>query len=149
MWTRPLAPAMQETGFAFVEHTADLGLRAWGPTLDEAFAQAARGMMAYILDDPSRVRPQRAWTLSLQRDTPERLLLEFLDELNFLVLTEGALFSEVRVHLDAAGLALTAEARGEPHDETRHGHVHEIKAMTFHDIRVTREPPEVFIIFDI
>ena len=29
-----------DRGYAFFEHTADVGIRAWGPTLDVAFAQA-------------------------------------------------------------------------------------------------------------
>jgi SHS2 domain-containing protein len=44
---------------------------------------------------------------------------------------------------------LVADVQGEAYDAKRHGHVHEIKAITFHDLAVRRAPPEVRVIVDI
>jgi len=140
----------QEAGYEFVEHTADLGVRAWGATLEAAFAEAARGMMAYILDRPEAVEAREEHPLRIEEQNLDRLLFAFLDELNFKVLTDGLVWRRVRVtRLDPDRCVLEAVAEGEAHDEERHGHIHEIKAMTYHDIRVTRDPPEVYLIFDI
>lgn len=136
-------------GFEFVEHTADLGVRAWGPSLGVAFAEAARGMVEYVLDDPDAVKEHDFRMVELTEPSLDRLLLEFLDALNFLILTEGFVYRRVEVELDEGLGRLVARAHGEFHDEERHGHVHEIKAITFHDIRVQRAPPEVYVIFDI
>ena len=45
------APAANDVGFAFLEHTADVGVKAWGPDPGAAFAAATRGMYAIILGD--------------------------------------------------------------------------------------------------
>ncbi|HWG92219.1 MAG TPA: archease [Candidatus Thermoplasmatota archaeon] len=137
-------------GYEFVEHTADLGVRAWAPSLAEAFAEAARGMVDYILDDAGTVTLHDFRVVEIKAGSAERALVEFLDELNFLILTEGFIFREVRVkRFDPEAGVVEAEAWGEFLDEERHGHVHEIKAITFHDLVVTRDPPEVYVIFDI
>ena len=42
---------MPETGYELLEHPADVKLRAWGATLEELFANAAAGMMAFLFGE--------------------------------------------------------------------------------------------------
>lgn len=136
-----------ERGFEFFEHTADVGIRAWGPTMEAAFAEAARGLVANMveLEEAREVGEAR---LEVEGETLERLLYRFLEEVLFLFETERWVITSAEVALEGE-TRLAATLRGESYDAARHGHVHEIKAITFHDLHVTRSPPEVRVIVDI
>lgn len=136
-----------ERGFEFYEHTADVGIRAWGPTLDVAFAEAAKGLVANMVDVPAAKEP-RERVLELDAENLERLLFHFLDEVLFLFQTEQFVVGDASVELSGE-TRLRATLTGEDHDEARHGHVHEIKAITYHDLAVRHDPPEVSVIVDI
>lgn len=136
-----------EPGYEYFEHTADVGIRAWGPTLDEAFAQAARGLVANMVD-LSRAQDVGEATLEVEAETIERLLFRFLEDV--LYLFETRLWVITRVHVALHGdTRLVARLEGEDYDAARHGHVHEIKAMTYHGLEVRRDPPQVRVIVDI
>lgn len=144
---RPRAPVRPPAGFEFFEHTADVGIRAWGPTLGEAFAHAARGLVAQMVD-VSQARPVGEARVEVAAESVERLLFAFLDEVLDLFYTRLWVIVEVAVALDGER-RLVATLRGEAYDAARHGHVHEVKAMTYHGLEVTRDPPEVRVIVDI
>ena len=129
------------------EHTADVGIRAWGPTLAAAFEECARGLVENMVD-LSTAREVGEARVEVEGENDERLLYRFLDELLDLVQTRLWVFS--RVEVDALGDGkLAARVWGESYDKARHGHVHEIKAITYHGMRVQRDPAVVEVIVDI
>lgn len=138
-------------GHEFVEHTADLGIRAWGPDVGAAFAEAALGLFGNMVD-LSRAEPKGEAVLELEADSPERLLYQFLDELLFRHQRDLLVFSgfDVTVSGGEGAWRLRAVVRGEDLDAERHGHVHEVKAITYHELRVSLGPPaEAFVVVDI
>lgn len=136
-----------DRGFGYFEHTADVGIRAWGPRLEDAFAAAAEGLVAYMVD-VSEARDVGEARVEVEGESDERLLYRFLEEVLFLFETRRWVITSADVRLD--GSRLTAALRGEAYDAARHGHVHEVKAITFHDLAVRRGPsPEVRVIVDI
>ena len=129
------------------EHTADVGIRAWGPDLAAAFEEAAMGLVENMVD-AAHAREVGEVRVEVDAESVERLLFRFLDELLDIVQTQLWVFS--RVQVDAlSGTRLSARVFGEAYDKTRHGHVHEIKAITFHDLEVNRAKGEVRVIVDI
>lgn len=133
-------------GFEYFEHTADVGIRAWGPTLEDAFCAAAEGLVAYMVDVTGAKNVGEA-TLVVEGGSDERLLLRLLEEVLYLFETERYVITGATAKRE--GGTLVATLRGEAYDATRHGHVHEVKAITFHDLHVQRTPPEVRVIVDI
>ncbi|HET6403862.1 MAG TPA: archease, partial [Candidatus Thermoplasmatota archaeon] len=119
----------------------------WGPSLEEAFAQAARGLIAQMVD-VSQARAVGEARLEVEGENVERLLFAFLDEVLDVFYTRLWVVSDVEVRLQGE-TRLSATLRGEAYDAARHGHVHEVKAMTYHGLEVRREPPEVRVIVDI
>jgi SHS2 domain-containing protein len=136
-----------DRGFAYVEHTADVGVRAWGPTLEVAFAQAALGVTANMVD-LSQARVVGEARLEVEAESIDRLLFRFLEEVLFSLQTRLWVVSDLDVTL-SGDTRLEATLRGEAYDAARHGHIHEIKAMTYHEMRISRDPPEVTVIVDI
>ena len=76
----------QGSGFAFLEHTADVGIRAWGPSVRAAFEQAGRGLATLM--DAAADAPGRSVPVHVEAHDREALLVAFLDELVFLLETE-------------------------------------------------------------
>lgn len=136
-----------DRGFEFFEHTADVGIRAWGPTLEEAYAQAALGLVANMVD-VSAAKPVGEVVLRVEGESRERLLFRFLEEVLYLFETRLWVITHATVQLEDAA-RLVATLQGEAYDAKRHGHVHEVKAITFHDLSVRDSPPEVRVIVDI
>ena len=131
------------------EHTADLGLRIRAADLDTLFVEAAQALFGAVVEDLATVRPLQKVDVRLQGDKIEYLLFDWLRELLFHFDAEHLLLGtfEVQVHEDG----LTASAWGEPLDRTRHNLEHEVKAITYHGLRVEKvgETWEAEVIVDI
>lgn len=122
------------------EHTADLGLRVRAPDIDTLFSEAAQCMFSAIVEDPATVRHLQKIDIQLQGDDREFLLFDWLRQLLYHFDAEHLLFSKFDVHV--AGAGLTASAWGEPLDRTRHNLEHEVKAITYHGLRVEKAGDE-------
>jgi SHS2 domain-containing protein len=119
------------------EHTADLGLRVRAPDLNTLFVEAARCLFSAIVEDLDTVQPRQKLDIALQADDLEYLLFDWLNELLYRFDTEHLLFSKFEARVD--GFRLTATAWGEPLDRVRHNLTHEVKAITYHELKVQRE----------
>ena len=119
------------------EHTADLGLRARAADLDTLFAEAAAALFAAVCENLDAVAPAQCVEIAVTGDDREYLLYDWLRELLYRFDAEHLLFArfEVRVRDDG----LTGRAWGEPLDPDRHVLGHEVKAITYHGLRVERE----------
>jgi SHS2 domain-containing protein len=120
--------------YEMFEHTADLGLRATASDLDSLFAEMARALCAAILEDPASVRPTTAVAVEIAGTDREYLLFDWLKELLYRFDADHQVFGRFEVRVRADGL--TATAWGEPLDPARHLLNHEVKAITYHGLKV-------------
>jgi SHS2 domain-containing protein len=118
------------------EHTADLGLRVRAPDMETLFAEAGAALSSIIVDDLATVLPQERREVKLSADEPAYLLFDWLRNLLYCFDAEHMLFSRFEVHIDADGLV--GSAWGEPLDRARHMLGHEVKAITYHGLRVEK-----------
>ena len=118
-------------------HGADMGVRGFGATKAEAFAQAALAMTA-VVADPAAVEPREEVAIQCEAPDDELLLAEWLNSLIFEMSTRRMLFSRFAVRFD--GPRLTGQAWGEPVDVARHQPAVEIKGATYTQLRVARDP---------
>ena len=116
------------------EHTADLGLRIRAGGLEQLFAEAAEALFTAIVEDLASVRATQQFQIELPADQREYLLFDWLNELLYRCETEHLLFGRFEVKLDEAGLH--GIAWGEPLDRDRHALSHEVKAITYHALKV-------------
>ncbi|OAI51168.1 hypothetical protein AYO44_17250 [Planctomycetaceae bacterium SCGC AG-212-F19] len=128
------------------DHTADLGLRIRAPDLDTLFAEAAAALFSAVVDDLTAVRPVEKVEIRLQGEDRVYLLFDWLNELLYRYETEHLVFSKFEVHVQNApspGVAtpgLVGFAWGEHLDSTRHAPGHEVKAITYHELKVEQTP---------
>jgi SHS2 domain-containing protein len=129
-----------------IDHTADVGIRAYGRTVDELFANAAEAMFSLIADLPT-VKPVGEVEVRLEAEDLPTLLLRWLSELLYLHETQRLLFSSFEVQV--VGTSLEGRARGEAIDKTRHELKLVIKAVTRHGLTVDPGKGIAEVIFDI
>ena len=118
------------------DHTADLGLRVRAADLDGLFAEAAEALFSAVVEDLRTVRPVREIAVRLAGEDREYLLFDWLKALLYHFDADHLLFSRFEVRLADGGL--TGKAWGEPLDRSRHELSHEVKAITYHGLRVER-----------
>ncbi|MBS0263361.1 MAG: archease [Planctomycetes bacterium] len=123
--------------YEIFEHTADLGLRVRSADLPNLFAEAAEGLFSMTVDQLTAVRPIVERHVEIKGTDLVYLLFDWLNELLYICDTEHLVFCQFAVELTDAGL--TATIRGEPLDEERHHITHEVKAITYHELKVSRE----------
>jgi SHS2 domain-containing protein len=124
--------------YEIFEHTADMGIRVRAAGLDELFADAARGLFSVMVENFEAVQPVEELTFQVHGEDVEELLHDWLAELLFTFHARRVALSEFCVQLDPPGL--TATARGEPIDMGRHKIDAEVKAITWHGLKVRHEP---------
>lgn len=124
--------------YTYLEHTADAEFIAYGQTLDEAFANAARATFALIVE-PGKVNPATVREVHLSSDSLDYLLYDWLAELLYLEEVDRLLFSrfEVKISGREGEYSLDGRAWGET-IRPEHAISLHIKAVTYHDLRVER-----------
>ncbi len=133
--------------FRLIEHTADVGLVAYGETIAGAFANAAYGMFSIIagLDNVQETESRR---VEIAEDDWESLLFEWLNYLLYLFDVEMILFKRFDI-TELDGRQLKAICHGEKYDPARHRLKTGVKSATYHMLKVDREKNQVQVIFDI
>ncbi len=120
--------------YEMFEHTADLGLRVRAASLDALLADAAQALFAAILEGPPSVKAVERIEVRLAAEEPAYLLFDWLNELLYHFETKRLVFGRFEVQTSGEGFA--GSAWGEPLDPARHALAHEVKAITYHGLRV-------------
>jgi SHS2 domain-containing protein len=134
--------------FEFIDHTADAGIMVEAPTLEDLFETAGLAFSELVTSvDSLDCRMERHFRL--QEDDLETLLVSWLQELLYLLDTEDLVFGRFQVKIH--GLSLEATAWGEPFDPNIHTMKTEIKAVTYHQLKVAKSDRgwQAEVIFDI
>ena len=116
------------------DHTSDIGLRIFGKSLPDLFTNAGYALCD-TLADLSKVNPVKKETFSLQRDSVEELLVEWMGALLFSFETENLLFKKFSI-ISIDNNTLTAEAEGEIFNKNIHTIKNVIKAVTYHKLKI-------------
>jgi len=116
------------------DHTADVGIRVFGRTIEEVFINAAWALFD-LLTDPDSIQETLIREITVEGADREDLLVRWLSELLFLCEGEGFLFREFSIS-SLTATSLKAVARGEIFDSSRHRFKTEIKAVTYHQVEV-------------
>jgi SHS2 domain-containing protein len=130
-------------GFELLEHTADVGIRARGATLEEAFEQATLGLAEVLgalrpdASPPGGAGGREPVAVAVTAGDPGALLVDWLNEVLWLHEVRGhAAITAVRVERvsgDRAAGSVTFSSTGRPADGTF------VKAVTYHRLRVGRD----------
>ena len=127
--------------YQYLDHTADLGIRGIGDTLEQAFEQGAQAMLAAITDVQD-LEPQTACQVTCSAPDIPALFCEWLNELLYLAEIHGALWQRAEVTgLERRGTEwkLKGTVHGALLDPARHALHTEVKAATYAGLAYRRE----------
>lgn len=124
--------------YEIFEHTADLGIRAQADSLNELFADAARGLFSVMIENLPAVRAVEEVAIRLSGNDIEELFHDWLAELLFTFNARRMVLAEFRVQISSTDL--TATVFGEPIDPNRHKIDAEVKAITWCGLKVEHQP---------
>ena len=123
--------------FELFPHTADLGLRVRADDFEGLLADAALGLAAMIAEDAAGSGGERTVRLEIPGRRPDWLLFDWLNELLYLFETERLLPVASRLTHGPGGV--TADVSARRFDPERERLVREVKAITYHGLRVERD----------
>jgi SHS2 domain-containing protein len=124
---------MSRAHWQHYSHPADMGIRGFGASMEEAFEQAAMALTA-IITDLKKVEPRQMIEIICQEQDNELLFVGWLNALLYEMATRHMLFS--RFELEIKDGHLSAKAWGEKIDIKRHSPAVEVKAATCADLKV-------------
>ncbi len=125
---------MSGAGWEHFDVEADVGVRGWGATRGDAFAQATLGVFA-LLVAPDEVQERERREVRAQADAPEALLVAWIDECLYVHEIEGFVARSVEMLVCTDTLAHVV-LHGEPLDPERHRLGTVVKAATNHQVMV-------------
>jgi SHS2 domain-containing protein len=139
--------------FEWVEHPSDIGFRAYGKDLAEAFENAALAFFEVMIDT-SKVRPREEVKVELEAEDEKALLYDWLERFLYLRDANGLVMSKFKVEelkSSNGGFKIIARAWGEKFDPKKHEPKVSIKAVTYHMMEIKREKGEcsVQVVVDI
>lgn len=135
--------------FEFLEHTADVYIRAHGTTMQQAYENAALAMFETITKS-SKIAQTTEETLEVEAEDQYALLYNWLEALLVKLETEGKLYSRFEIfewQESAENFKIKARVWGEKFNPKRHPQKVAVKAVTYHRMVVICEPERVVLEF--
>lgn len=132
--------------YEFLEHLSDAKFKAYGKSFEECFSNAAEAMTK-VMTDPEKIEEKLTKSMQVTGTDLKQLLYSFLEELLFLVDTQGFLLhrvSSIQITPKGKGYFLSATLSGDeisPKYEMKTG----IKAVTYMDMEVHENYVQVVV----
>lgn len=134
--------------FEVIDHTADIGIAAYGANLREAFANAAYALFSLMVD-LGNVANVLCCEAEVTAENREDLLVAWLSELIYLFEVESVLLKRFEID-ELSETRLRARCYGERIDPERHKIKIAVKAATYHMLKVVEgDGCRVQVLFDI
>jgi SHS2 domain-containing protein len=135
--------------YTLLDHTADLRIRVSGTDPADLFKNAGLALFD-LITRPDRLKPGEVIEVSVIGDDAADLMVNYLRELLYLWTGEEKLVDRIEiVHL--SDTAVSARVSADCYQPERHEIRHEIKAVTYHQIEVSRAGDgwQAMVVFDV
>jgi SHS2 domain-containing protein len=134
--------------YRLIDHTADIAIEVTADDLMSLFLNCGYALFD-ILYETSGVRSQKSYKIKAKGSTKEELLINFLRELFFKIEIYNVILKEIHIE-ELTKDEIVATAFGEEYKEDRHKLKKEIKAVTYHNVKIEKKDDKlsVIIVFD-
>jgi len=138
--------------FEILEHTADIGIAAYGKNKKEIFINAAKGMFEIIAGETKNLKENFYDKIELEADNLEGLLFAWLNELLYISETRLVILNKFQIK-ELSDFQIKAEIRGIKINPPSVKIEKEIKATTYHRLEIKKDEESGLwsarVIFDI
>ncbi|UCE95852.1 MAG: archease [Candidatus Bathyarchaeota archaeon] len=139
----------KEKKFEFLEHRADVYIKAYGKSLENAFENAALATFE-TMTEINEIEPKHEETIKLEGFDVKALLYNWLEALLIKYETTEYLYSRFRIKkIEKAdnGYKLTANIQGEKFNPKKHPQKVGVKAITYHRMEIIKNPSQTIVKF--
>jgi SHS2 domain-containing protein len=138
--------------FEILEHTADIGIAAYGKNKREVFINAAKVMFEIIAGENKTLKENFCDKIKLEADNLEGLLFAWLNELLYISETKLVILNKFEIK-DLSNDKIEAEVGGAKINPPSVKIEKEIKAVTYHRLEIIKDEKSGLwraqVIFDI
>jgi len=129
-------------GYKYLEHSTDAFVQADGSSSEELFENCAKGLVN-IMFDIDKVENRQSWTITANGEDLENLLFDWLEKVLLKILIEQIVLSKFSIEIFKKSTnvmdkkyLLKARVGGEVVSYSKHNYKIEIKAITYHDLKI-------------
>jgi len=122
--------------FEILDHTADVGIVAYGRDIEEVFCNAALALFS-LITEPESIQEKSHFNLKVSSDERDSLLVEWMNELIYCFDTKHFLFNRFDIE-SLTQNELKATCHGEDFDPMKHKIKRGVKAATYHMLSLDR-----------
>jgi len=131
--------------YELLEHEADVGIRGYGNTIEEAFENGAKAMFS-IMIDLETVESEKNVEIKCEAPDIEALFVEWLNELLTKKDIEEMSFSRFKVKIYKGDIyKLEGTASGEKFSQKKHKAKLEVKGATYSGLKIGKKDEKIFI----
>jgi SHS2 domain-containing protein len=138
--------------FEIIEHTADIGIVAYGKTKREVFINAAKGMFEIIAGENRDLKENFYDKIKLEAKSLEDLLIAWLNELLYISEVKLVILKKFKIKELSDG-QIKAEIGGTKINHLSIRIKREVKAVTYHRLEIKKDEESGLwraqVIFDI
>ncbi len=138
--------------FEIIDHTADIGLIAYGKNKEQVFINAAKGMFEIIAGENKNLKENFYDKIKLEADNLEGLLFAWLNELLYIGETRLVILNKFQIK-ELSDFQIKAEVEGMKINPPSVRMKREIKAVTYHRLEIKKDKESGLwraqVIFDI
>ncbi|MGA8849191.1 MAG: archease [Dehalococcoidia bacterium] len=122
--------------FEIIDHTADVGIIAYGADVEELFSNAALALFS-LITEPESIEEKLHLDLEVSSEDRDSLLIEWLNELIYLFDAKHILFSRFDIE-SLTHNQLKATCYGEGFNPMKHKIKIGVKAATYHMLKLDK-----------
>ena len=138
--------------FEIIDHTADIGIVAYGKTKKEVFINAAKGMFEIIAGENRDLKENFYAKIKLEAKSLEDLLIAWLNELLYISEIKLVILNKFKIK-ELSDVQIKAEVGGTKINHLSVRIKREVKAVTYHRLEIKKEEESGLwsaqVIFDI
>src|SRR5215210_3946045 len=139
---------MSRAGFRYIDHVSDAMAEAYGRTLGEAFAHSAEALVNLVCN-VSKVDPDKIVTIETTGFDRKSLLYNWLEKVLLVLLIDNIILAkfEVKIKRHKDKFYLFSTCKGDDFLRQKHEYKVEVKAITYHGMKITNKKGKVIIRF--
>jgi SHS2 domain-containing protein len=122
--------------FEIIDHTADIGIIAYGTDVEELFSNAALALFS-LITEPESIEEKSHLDLKVSSEDRDSLLVEWLNELIYFFDAKHLLFNRFDIE-SLTNNELKAICHGECFDPMKHKIKRGVKAATYHMLKLDK-----------
>jgi SHS2 domain-containing protein len=144
---------LDSEGYKYLEHSTDAFVQAYGSSLEVLFGNCAKGLVN-IMFEIDKVEDRQFSTITASGDDLENLLFDWLEKVLLKILIDHIVVSRFSIEISEKNAnvvekkyLLRARVGGERVSYSKHKYKIEIKAITYHELKIKRIGPNYVATF--